>query len=71
MSVVLTVQFSRAAIDMNIRIAPFSTVGLSFGILRSFSSKPRTTNLALVCPPLSVMTNLVDSVFCPLLATSS
>ena len=39
MSVVLTVQFSRAALDMNIHIAPLPTVGLSFGISRSFFYK--------------------------------
>ena len=70
-SVVFNDQFLSTAIEINNRIAPLPTVGLSLGISRSFSSNLLTTNLALVCPFLFVITHLVDNTFCPLSFTSS
>ena len=62
MSVVLGAQFLLATIVRNILIAPFPTVGLSFGI-KECSSKPWATNLALVSPSYLVIIHLVDIVF--------
>ena len=62
-SVVFNVQFLRTAIEISNLTAPLPTVGLSLGISRSFSSNPLTTNLALVCPFLFVMTHLVYKPF--------
>lgn len=69
MYVVLTSKNLLAVMVKNILRPPFSTVGLSLGILNS-SSNPRATSLALTCPSFEVKTHLVDSLVCPSSITS-